>query len=155
MTVTRDVDATLERVWDVLADGWTYSSWVVGNSRTRAVSKKWPSPGTRILHSIGAWPAVIDDETLVESCSPRRELILFARVRPAADARVTLRLTGTAAGCRVAMSEVAVSGPMSWLPEPVQAAAFAPRNRECLWRLAQIAERRDPDELPTKAGLTQ
>ncbi len=151
MTVTRDVDATCERVWDVLADGWTYSSWVVGNSRTRAVSRRWPSPGTRILHSIGAWPAVINDETIVESCSPRSELILLARVRPATEARVTLRLSGTAAGCRVAMSEVAVSGPLSSLPEALQAAAFAPRNRECLWRLAQIAERRDADELPTKA----
>jgi hypothetical protein len=76
---------------------------------------------------------------------------LLARVRPATEARVTLRLSGTAAGCRVAMSEVAVSGPLSSLPETLQAAAFAPRNRECLWRLAQIAERRDADELPTKA----
>jgi hypothetical protein len=127
-------------------------SWVVGNSRTRAVSSRWPSPGTRILHSIGAWPAVINDETIVESCSPREELVLFARARPATGARITLRLSGTApGGCRVAMSEVAVSGPLSWLPNTVQAAAFAPRNRECLWRLAQIAERRDADELPTKA----
>lgn len=147
MTVTRDVEAACERVWDVLADGWTYSGWVVGNSRTRAVSKKWPSPGTRILHSIGAWPAVIDDETVVESCIPRGELVLFARVRPATEARVTLRLTETAGGCQVAMSEVAVSGPLSWLPEALQAAAFAPRNRECLWRLAKIAEERDADEL--------
>ncbi|MDT5146226.1 MAG: hypothetical protein QOC58_871 [Mycobacterium sp.] len=152
MTVTRDVDATCERVWEVLANGWTYSSWVVGNSRTRAVSRKWPSPGARILHSIGAWPAVIDDETVVESWLPREELVLFARVRPATEARVTLRLTDTAVGCRVTMSEVAVSGPLSWLPESVQAAAFAPRNRECLWRLAQIAAGRDPDELQTNAA---
>ena len=44
----------------------TYSGWVVGNSRIRAVSSDWPAPGTRILHSIGAWPALIDDETVVE-----------------------------------------------------------------------------------------
>ena len=43
MTVTRDVAATRQRVWDVLADGWTYSGWVVGNSRIRAVSSNWPS----------------------------------------------------------------------------------------------------------------
>ena len=30
MTVTRDVAATRQRVWDVLADGWSYSGWVVG-----------------------------------------------------------------------------------------------------------------------------
>jgi hypothetical protein len=121
MAVTRDVDATRERVWDVLADGWTYSSWVVGNSRTRAVSRRWPSPGTRILHSIGAWPTVINDEN-------SRRILFPARgtgfVRPGSagngGARITLRLSGTAAGCRVAMSEVAVSGPLSWLPGTVQ-----------------------------------
>ena len=152
MTVTRDVDATPERVWDVLANGWTYSGWVVGNSRTRAVSKKWPAPGTRILHSIGAWPAVINDETVVETCTPQEELVLFARVRPATEALVTLRLSDTAGGCRIAMSETAVSGPLSWLPQALQAAAFAPRNRECLWRLAKIAEKRDPDELQRVAA---
>jgi hypothetical protein len=30
MTVTRDIAATRQRVWDVLANGWTYSGWVVG-----------------------------------------------------------------------------------------------------------------------------
>ena len=68
MTVTRDVAATRQRVWDVLANGWTYSGWVVGNSRIRAVSSNRPAPGARILHSIGTWPAVINDETVVESC---------------------------------------------------------------------------------------
>lgn len=152
MTVTRDVDATRERVWGVMADGWTYSGWVVGNSRTRAVSKNWPSPGTRILHSIGTWPAVINDETIVERCVRHEELVLFARVRPVSEARVTLRLSDTAGGCRVAMSEIAVSGPLSWLPESAQAMGFAPRNRECLWRLAKIAEQPDPDELEREGG---
>ena len=86
MTVTRDVAATRQRVWDVLADGWTYSGWVVGNSRIRAVSAHWPAPGARILHSIGTWPAVIDDETVVESCTTGEELVLLAKIRPAAEA---------------------------------------------------------------------
>jgi hypothetical protein len=42
MTVTRDIAATRQRVWDVLANGWTYSGWVVGNSRIRAVDPAWP-----------------------------------------------------------------------------------------------------------------
>ena len=62
MTVTRDIAVPRQRVWDVLADGWTYSGWVVGNSRIRAVDSHWPEPGSRILHSIGTWPAVINDE---------------------------------------------------------------------------------------------
>jgi hypothetical protein len=144
MTVTRDVAATRQRVWDVLADGWTYSGWVVGNSRIRAVSSNWPAPGSRILHSIGAWPAVINDETVVESCESGEELVLLAKVRPAAEARVTMRLSDIPGGCRVAMTEVAVSRPLRWVPGSVQLTGVAPRNRECIWRLAMIAEKQDP-----------
>ncbi|MCV7435103.1 SRPBCC family protein [Mycolicibacterium bacteremicum] len=148
MTVTRDTTATRQQVWDVLADGWTYSGWVVGNSRIRAVSSHWPAPGSRILHSIGTWPAVIDDETVVEKCDPGRELVLLAKVRPAAQARITMQLSDTeSGGCRIAMTEVAVSAPLRWVPDPVQLLGVAPRNRECTWRLAVIAERADPDEI--------
>ena len=146
MTVTRDIAATRQRVWDVLADGWTYSGWVVGNSRIRAVDSNWPVPGTRILHSIGTWPAVINDETVVESCVYGEELVLLAKVRPAATARITLRLTDLPdSGCRVEMSEVAVSRPLRWVPDLVQLLGVAPRNRECTWRLAMIAEQQVPD----------
>jgi hypothetical protein len=143
--VTRDIAATRERVWDVLANGWTYSGWVVGNSRIRAVDSNWPAPGTRILHSIGTWPAVINDETVVHRCVPGQELVLLAKVRPAATARITLRLNDLPGGqCRVAMTEVAASRPLSWMPDSVQLLAVAPRNRECTWRLAMIAEQQVP-----------
>jgi hypothetical protein len=145
MTVTRDVAATRQRVWDVLADGWTYSGWVVGNSRIRAVSSNWPAPGSRILHSIGTWPAVIDDETVVESSVCGQELVLLAKVRPAAKARITMQLSDIPGGCRVTMTEVAVSWPLRWVPDSVQLTAAAARNRECTWRLAMIAEKNDPE----------
>jgi uncharacterized protein YndB with AHSA1/START domain len=145
MTVTRDVTATRQRVWEVLADGWSYSGWVVGNSRIRAVSADWPAPGARILHSIGTWPAVIDDETVVESCTEAERLVLLAKVRPAAKARITLTLTDIPGGCRVTMTEVATSAPLRWIPDGLQLAAAAPRNRECTWRLARIAENHDAD----------
>lgn len=147
MTVTRVTSATRQRVWDVLANGWSYSGWVVGNSRIRAVSPSWPDPGSRILHSIGVWPTVIDDETLVESAVPARELVLIAKVRPAATARISLRLSDIdTVGCSIEMSEVAVSRPLRWAPDAIQDLGVAPRNRECLWRLAMIAEAPDPDE---------
>lgn len=145
-TVTRDIAAPRERVWDVLADGWTYSQWVVGNSRMRAVDDDWPAPGSRILHSVGMWPFVIDDETLVLSCIPQRELVLLARVRPFGAARVTLALSDIPDGCRLEMSEVAVRGPMKFLPDQLQAVGVVPRNRECAWRLAGLAEHRTPDD---------
>jgi len=147
MTVARDVAVSRQRVWDVLADGWTYSGWVVGNSRIRAVSHDWPAPGARILHSIGTWPGVIDDETVVESCITGEELVLLAKIRPAAEARIRMQLSDIPGGCRVAMTEVAVSAPLRWIPDSVQLIAVAPRNRECTWRLAMIAEEADPDTL--------
>ena len=53
MAVTRDVAATRQRVWDVLSDGWTYSGWVVGNSRIRAREFELACAWFAHLHSIG------------------------------------------------------------------------------------------------------
>jgi hypothetical protein len=108
------------------------------------VSANWPAPGTRILHSIGTWPAVLNDETVVQSSAVGRELVLLAKVRAAAKARITMRLSDRPdGGCRVEMTEVAVS----WLPDSLQLLGVAPRNRECTWRLATIAQKQDPDAI--------
>src|SRR5205823_1407725 len=62
MSVTRrQVAASPEQVFAVLADGWLYASWVVGAARIRDVDDGWPSPGTKIHHSIGAWPVFLHD----------------------------------------------------------------------------------------------
>jgi hypothetical protein len=147
VTVTRDMAASRQQVWDVLADGWTYSQWVVGNSRMRAVDPNWPAPGSTIRHSIGVWPAVIDDETVAEKCVPLEELVLLAKTGPLGAARATLRLSDIPSGCRVEMDEVAVHAPMKWLPKAIQAAALWPRNRESLWRLGALAERLKSSDL--------
>jgi uncharacterized protein YndB with AHSA1/START domain len=147
MATTRDVAASCERVWDVLADGWTYTHWVVGNSRTRAVDPNWPEPGSAIRHSIGIWPMVIQDETIVESSSPPNKLVLYARLGPLGAARITLRLTETPDGCRIEMIEVPVKGLVSLVPDRLALLAVHPRNRECLWRLAALAERLKPSQV--------
>ena len=84
---------------------------------------------------------------MAESSVSGEELVLLAKVRPA-QARITLRLTDLpGGGCGVAMSEVAVSRPLCWVPDSVRLLGVAPRNRECTWRLAKIAEQRTPDAL--------
>jgi uncharacterized protein YndB with AHSA1/START domain len=109
LTVERNTSASRQRVWDMMADRWTYSQWVVGNS-------------------------------------PLRELVLLANGRPFGKARVTLRLFDTdVGGCRIEMSEVPASAPLSWLPDSVGLASAFPRNRECTWRLAALAERRQAE----------
>jgi uncharacterized protein YndB with AHSA1/START domain len=146
LTATRDTTATRQQVWSVIADGWTYSQWVVGNTRMRAVDPNWPAPGSKIHHTIGIWPVVLNDETEVESCTPQEELVLLAKTRPFGGARITLRLSDTENGSRVEMAEVPVGGPLSWVPRRLALAAVYPRNRECLARLVALAERRAEPE---------
>ncbi|HZN84343.1 MAG TPA: SRPBCC family protein [Mycobacterium sp.] len=146
LTVKRDTTATRQQVWDVLANGWNYSQWVVGNTRMRAVDPRWPAPGSTIHHTIGVWPVVLNDETEVESSTPLEELVLLAKGRPFGGARIVLRLFDTQTGCRIEMAEVPVGGPLNLLPRRLALAAAYPRNRECLARLAALAERREQPE---------
>ena len=94
-----------------MADGWTYSQWVVGNSRMRAVDPDWPAPGSRICHSVGVWPMLLDDVTVVEESVPLEKLVLHAKGRPFGGARVILHLSDIDDGCRVEMTEYPVTGP--------------------------------------------
>jgi len=72
----------------------------------------------------------------------------LAKVRPLAQARITMRLEDMPGGrCRVEMSEVAVSAPLRWIPDSVQLLGVAARNRECTSRFAMIAEHHDADAM--------
>ena len=136
----RVLHCTPEDVFEVLSDGWLYPSWVVGASRMRAVSADWPAVGSRLHHSVGAWPALIDDSTEVLLAEENRELRLLAQVTPT-KAIVRLRLEPRGSGCHLQMSEVAASAPLSWVPRMAQDLAVLPRNLECLRRLSFLAER--------------
>jgi hypothetical protein len=41
---------------------------------------------------------VINDETVVESCITGEELVLLAKIRPAAEARITMQLSDIPGG---------------------------------------------------------
>jgi uncharacterized protein YndB with AHSA1/START domain len=139
--VTATIEAPPAQVWAVLADGWTYPSWVVGATHMRAVDEGWPALGTCLHHSVGPWPLVLSDRTEVVDVEPHRLLELNARLWPFGSARVRLELTpADTSKTRVRMSEEAVEGPMKLLPHPVQAALLVPRNRESLARLTSMAE---------------
>jgi hypothetical protein len=147
VTVTRAARCTTDAVLRVLADGWSYSTWVVGTARIRAVDPTWPEPGTRILHSVGLWPALLDDETVVRAWDPERSIELQARGWPAGEARVLIEVTPVAVGCLIRITEDADKGPGVLVPRPVRSAVIRPRNVETLRRLALIAERQAPDQL--------
>jgi uncharacterized protein YndB with AHSA1/START domain len=141
-TNTRVLTTTPDRVWDVLSDGWLYPLWVVGATRMRAVDAAWPEVGAMIHHSVGVWPAVLDDNTEVLECDPGRVLRLRARGWPIGEAEVALRLSASGAGTLVEIDERAVSGPGALVPEPIKALSIKVRNVESLRRLAFLAEGR-------------
>ena len=148
VTVTRDVDAPTQAVWDVLADGWSYATWVVGASRVRGVDAGWPVEGARIHHSFGIWPALINDTTEVRRSSEPTELVLTARGWPAGQARVVISITPRGdQTCTVRIEEDATSGPGALIPKPLRQLAIGPRNMEALKRLAYLAEGRHRDRL--------
>ncbi|MFI9640652.1 SRPBCC family protein [Micromonospora sp. NPDC051925] len=60
--VEKVIDAPPQRVFDVLADGWTYSDWVVSTVHVRDVDAQWPRVGTRLHHRAG--PCQRNRETL-------------------------------------------------------------------------------------------
>jgi uncharacterized protein YndB with AHSA1/START domain len=139
------IQVSRDRVFAVLADGWLYSSWVVGATHIRAVDDGWPAVGTRIHHSVGPWPLVVNDVTEVLEVDPPRMIELDARLWPFGTARVRLELAETEPGVtRVRMAEHVRRGPARMLPHAAQAVLLIPRNRESMRRLADLAVGRDP-----------
>jgi uncharacterized protein YndB with AHSA1/START domain len=144
-TVTRMVEATPEQVWGVLEDGWSYPSWVVGASRMRAVSDEWPATGSKLHHSAGIWPVVVNDETTVLESDRPRLLRLQAKGRPAGEATVELRIEPAGNGSKITIAEDVTHGPGSYLPKALRQPLIALRNTETLRRLGYMAEgRTDP-----------
>jgi hypothetical protein len=140
--VRRTLSTTPERVWDVLADGWLYPLWVVGAARVRDVDTTWPAVGSRIHHSVGLWPALINDHTEVLEQDPGSMLHLRASAWPLGAAEVRIRLTRASEHTEVELHEGPVSGPGLLVPRPILGPALTWRNVEALRRLGHIAEKR-------------
>ena len=154
--VNHTVAAGLDRVFEVLADGWLYPLWVVGASHMREVDESWPAAGSRIHHSVGPWPLAVQDVTRVIAVEPERMLELAARIWPtgAARVRLTLEPVGANETC-VTMGEIFDRGPAREIPTRAQAVFMRPRNIESLRRLADIAERRNVVCTPRTKATTQ
>lgn len=149
--VSTVIEASPERVWRALSDGWLYPLWVVGATHMRDVDEGYPKPGTKLHHSVGAWPLLVQDDTVVQECEPGSRLVLRASGWPAGVAMIELSLEPVGHACRVTMFEEPIEGPgqvAHSLLRPVSEWALAKRNNECLGRLKAIVERRHADLLP-------
>ena len=96
--------------------------------------------GSQIHHSVGSWPALIDDTTTSLTYVPGDVLVLRARAWPAGEADVVIEVKPAPGGCQVSMYEDAVKGPGKFVPPPLRHTTLAWRNNESLQRLAFIAE---------------
>lgn len=138
----RTMRCTPEDVFEVLANGWLYPVWVVGASRMREVDDSWPAEGSRLHHSVGVWPALLDDTTVVEEWSPPNRMVIRAKGWPIGEARVVLRVRAWDGGAMVRIDEEPVKGPATLLPSLITAPLLRFRNAETLHRLAYLAEGR-------------
>ena len=136
----RKFDCTPEQVFAVLDNGWLYPTWVVGASRMRDVDASWPAVGSRLHHSVGVWPALIDDTTSVLEWNAPRHVMLKARGWPMGEAHVTIDIQDHDSGCLVRITEDVVAGPARLVPTPLSDLAIGYRNTETLRRLAYLAE---------------
>jgi hypothetical protein len=140
--VQRTVPAPPDRVFAVLADGWSYSDWVVGTVHIRDVDPSWPKPGSRLHHKAGPWPLSLHDSSTVVSMTPDRELTLKAGLWPLGQARVriTLEPAGTTS-TKVTIREDFEAGPLLMLRNKINDLVLHRRNVESLRRLSDIATR--------------
>jgi hypothetical protein len=148
--VEQIVNAPADRVWAILADGWTYSDWVVGTAHIRDVDPAWPRTGAKIHHKAGPWPVSLKDHTVVLDHTDGRRLLMRARLWPLGEATVDIELTELPDGAhtRVTISEDFAAGPLNWVRTKINDLALHGRNRESLRRLADFATRRAPRTTP-------
>ena len=136
----RTMNCSPEAVFAVLADGWIFPTWVVGASRMRDVDDAWPVVGSKLQHSFGVWPALINDETTVLEWDPPRRMVIQPKGWPIGEARVALDVKPRGHGCVVRITEDAVKGPGALVPSFLLDPPLYLRNIETLRRLAYIAE---------------
>lgn len=144
--VEKVIDASPERVFEVLADGWTYSDWVVGTAHVRDVDDAWPRVGSRLHHRAGPWPLSLQDASTVLECRPPERLVLRAGLWPAGEAIVAFALEPLPNGrTRVTIGEDFAAGPLRWVQTKLNDLVLHLRNKETLARLSDIATRQQPE----------
>jgi uncharacterized protein YndB with AHSA1/START domain len=140
-TTARTLAASPDQVFAVLADGWTYSDWVVGTSHIRDVDEAWPAVGSKLHHKAGPWPVSLHDSSTVLEMTPAQHLRLKAGLWPMGEATVDITLEPLGPDrTRVVMREQFDAGPLVGLRNALHDHLLHRRNIEALRRLADLVE---------------
>jgi uncharacterized protein YndB with AHSA1/START domain len=139
LTVTRNLAAPPEAVMATLLRAEMFPVWTVGPGRVVAVDADWPGVGSGFTHETGRGPLRLRDRTTVQHVdADGGHLTLRADVRPFGSATIQLHVTPHGTGSRVVMHERPLSGPGSWLPQPLYRPTLAARNLIALHRLERL-----------------
>lgn len=134
------VEASPERVFEVLSDPDSYGHWVVGSKRIRDADAGFPAVGTKFHHTVGFGPIEVDDHTCVLESVPPNRIKLKAKARPLGTATVTMQIEPEGAGSRVTMIEDAGDLLTALVFNPLTHLLVRGRNDEALDRLRKLAE---------------
>lgn len=141
--VKREMDATPEAVFAVLADASSYEDWVVGSKEIRDAEAHWPAPGSTFHHTQGKGPVAVKDTTSVIESQEPNHLVLEVRARPYIVSVVELSIEALGSGrSRVSMYEHPTGGLAKPVWNPLFDRGMSARNVECLRRLEKLAVER-------------
>lgn len=138
---TIQIDASPDRVFDVLADARCYAEWVVGTKDVLRSDPGFPAQGESFYPRVGLGPVVVDGTTTVLESARPRTVVLHARARPVADAIVTLELEASGTGTVVTMREEPAGPAPLRLAQRLGDPLLHRRNATSLRRLKALAER--------------
>lgn len=130
--------------FSVLEDPRALRMLVLGARRIRRFEPHWPSPGSTVHHSVGFFPLVVRDTTVVLECEQDRHLLLEARVSRLGAFQVDFRLDPLPDGTtRLLIEERVIRGLLKASPvRPVVDMAIKLRNRELGRRYRHLVEQR-------------
>ncbi|WP_330172390.1 SRPBCC family protein [Streptomyces sp. NBC_01498] len=136
----RLIEAPVEDVWAVLADGTRYAEWVVGTADSYPREGQWPEIGARITYTVrlGRWSA--SGTTVVRRSEPPRVLELEADSGPLGTARIAVEVRPWGEHALVVIDEHPLRGPGGTLHNTAVDAVIQLRHRTMLARLADVVE---------------
>lgn len=138
------VDASPERVWAVLADGWSYEAWVVGTRKIRSVDPDWPALGSALDYTAGFPPFQVEDRTVVRRVDPGHRLELEVQAPPLGSARVAIELIPWGDATVVVLDEHPLRGLGARLHTAPVEFLMHQRNRRMLANLARLVTQDSP-----------
>jgi uncharacterized protein YndB with AHSA1/START domain len=131
-----------DAVWAALADGWTYSRWVVGTSAIRGVDATFPAVGSALHYRVGRGPLAHEGHTEVRDVAEGKRLELEAHGWPFGTVRIELHVAADGDGTLVTLDEHPMRGIAATLHNPLADLLLRKRNELTLRRLERVAQER-------------